>query len=390
VAKIAVITVPFYSHSAAAMRLAGALVSQGHELVLWGPERHRTQVEEWGARFELHEPPMPQTGGLGFSMELLETTERITPGLVEQLYESGCEILIHDSQAPWARVAGDYLGLARLVAHPMFPIVAPYAKPSQSDPHLPAPPDHEATERVNASWAEIARRWGVEIEGDATIHSAGHAMLAFTTQRILGTHLLGSHWALMGPLMSPPPPTERPKGRPLVYACLGTAYNARPEPFKAVIAGLADEPVDVLISTGDGKWVTDAELGPLPENVTVRSFVPAREVLARASVHITHGGCNSAHESMLAAVPMVVLPQAFDQFPMARAISNLGIGVGADEEPFEVREAVRLLLESDKAQTAAREVSQHLLEYPGEARVAEVIERMLAEEAADAEDAIAV
>ena len=84
--------------------------------------------------------------------------------------------------------------------------------------------------------------------------------------------------------------------------------------------------------------------------------MPAREVLARASVHITHGGCNSVHETMLAAVPMVVLPQAFDQFPMARAISNLGIGVGAEEEPFEVREAVRLLLESDKAQTAAREV----------------------------------
>ena len=167
-----------------------------------------------------------------------------------------------------------------------------------------------------------------------------------------------------------------------MYVCLGTAYNARPDPFRAVIAGLANEPVDVLVSTGNGRFVTEAELGPLPANVTLRTFVAAREVLARASVHITHGGCNSVHETLLAGVPMVFLPQAFDQFPLAQAIDQLGAGVISDEDPFAVREAVRLLLESDKAQRAARELSEHLLDYPGEARLAEVIERVATDDAA--------
>lgn len=365
------------------MRLASVLASQGHELVVWAPERHRAEVEDWGARFELHEPTMPRTQGAGFSMELLETTERIVPGLVEQLYGYRSEIVIHDSQAPWARVAGDYLGLARLVAHPMFPIIAPYAKPSRADPFLPAPPEEEAKARYQSSWAAIASRWGVEIEDEhRTIHSGGRLTLGFTTQRILGDNLLHPGWELVGPLMTPPPPTARSAARPLVYVCLGTAYNARPDPFKAVIAALGSEPVDVLISTGNGKFVTAAQLGPLPSNVDLRTFVPAREVLARASVHITHGGCNSVHETLLAGVPMVFMPQAFDQFPLAQAIEQLGAGVIAEEDPFEVREAVRLLLESDKAQAAARELSEHLIDYPGEARLAEVIERVADEDAA--------
>ncbi len=380
-AKLALITVPFYSHSAAAMRLGGALAAQGHELVFWGPERHRDEVEGWGAQFELHEPKMPTTQGLGFPMELLETTQQIVPGLIDQVYGYESEVLIHDSQAPWARVAGDYLGLARVVAHPMFPIVANFSKPSRSDPFDPAPPDEEANARFHSSWAAIARRWGVEIEDDQrTIHSSGRVMLAFTTQRVLGDHLLDPSWTLVGPLMTPPAPAARPE-RPLVYVCLGTAYNARPEPFKAVIDGLANEPVDVLVSTGNGKWVTEEALGPLPANVTVEQYVDAREVLSRASVHITHGGCNSVHETLLAAVPMVFLPQAFDQFPLARAVTRLGAGITAEEEPFEVREAVRLLLESERAQTAALELSEHLLAYPGGAVLAELLERLAAEDA---------
>ena len=376
-ARIGVIAVPFFSHSAAAMRLARVIASQGHELVVWGPERHRGEVEGWGARFELHEPTMPRTRGLGFSMELLETTERIAGSLVEELFEFGTEVLIHDSQAPWARVAGDYLGLSRLVAHPMFPIITPYSKPSRSDPFLPAPPDEEAKARFASSWDAIARRWGVEIEDDhRTIHSAGRVMVGFTTQRIVGDELLVPSWEVVGPLMSPPPPTARPQGRPLVYLCLGTAYNARPDPFKAAITALAGEPVEVLVSTGNGRWVTELELGPLPDNVTLRTFVEARAVLARASIHITHGGCNSVHETLLAGVPMVFLPQAFDQFPLAWAVERLGAGVIAEEDPFAIREAVRLLLDSEKAQDSARELAEHLAEYPGEARLAELIERI--------------
>ena len=112
--------------------------------------------------------------------------------------------------------------------------------------------------------------------------------------------------------------------------------------------------------------------------MTVRDFVPAAEVLRRASVHITHAGCNSVHESLLAAVPMVCIPQALDQFPLSYRIELLGAGVTSQEEPRAIREAVQLVLAGGKARARALELREHLINYPGQQRVGAVIEEVLA------------
>ncbi len=93
---------------------------------------------------------------------------------------------------------------------------------------------------------------------------------------------------------------------------------------------MTDQPVRLVISAG-GRTLTGEDLGPLPENVTVHEFLESRAVLGGASVHITHGGCNSVHESLVAGVPMVCLPQAFDQIPLSARVAELRAGVVAAE-----------------------------------------------------------
>jgi MGT family glycosyltransferase len=383
VAKIAVVTVPFFSHEQAAIRLSATIVRQGHEVIVWAPAHCRIQLQEAGAKFEPHEPAMPNTKGLGFAMDLMDTTEQMADELVRQLHEYDVDMIIHDSQTPWAKVAAEYLGLPRAVAHPMYPIVAPYAKPSRADPNLPEPPQTVAIAHLADRRVSIARKWGVELEHDhRLIHSSAETMIAFTTEKLIGSFSLDSNWHCVGPLLSPPPPAAPPGDRPLVYVCFGTAYNKRRALFKAVIEGLAEEPVDVLISAGarGRRTISARDLEPLPPNTTFARFVPAREVLSRATVHITHGGCNSVHESLLAGVPMVCIPQAFDQFPLSRTLDLLGAGVFADENPKAIRDAVRLILNSDKARAKAHALSEHLVDYDGEGRVAELIDRVLADE----------
>jgi len=381
VAKIGVVHVPYYSHINAATRLTAVLAGQGHDVIAWAPEPCRRRIEAAGARFELHEPEMPQVDGFfGWVAMLAETTEIWAQDLVPQLFAHEVDLIVHDSQVPWARVAGEYLGLPRIVSHPMFPVISPHHIRSDADWDLPSIHPEEAKERFEASWLSIARRWGVEL-GDwhSVIHSAGasETVVIFTTEEIVGHHELPDGWHCIGPLMEPPPPTAPSGDRPLVYVCFGTSFNARVELFRAVIEGLADEPVEVLVSTGDGR-VSPEDLEPLPANVAVRDFVPAREILARAAVHITHGGCNSTHECLLAGVPMVVIPQAYDQFPLAVRIEELGVGRGAAEDPMEIRAAVRWLLEDESPRARARELAQHLAQYDGESRVAALVERALA------------
>src|SRR5437763_14836431 len=101
------------------MRLTRVIIRLGHEAVVWGPEHSREAVESLGASFELHEPPMPEARGLGYVAELTATTEALAETVIQQLFEVDPDLVVHDSQAPWARIAGDYLGIPRIVASPM-------------------------------------------------------------------------------------------------------------------------------------------------------------------------------------------------------------------------------------------------------------------------------
>jgi UDP:flavonoid glycosyltransferase YjiC (YdhE family) len=75
----------------------------------------------------------------------------------------------------------------------------------------------------------------------------------------------------------------------------------------------------------------------------------------------------------VAGVPMVCLPQAFDQIPLARRVEQLGAGVIADENPDAVADAVVMLLGDAEARTRTGALSRRVLRYDGEARVAAAI-----------------
>jgi MGT family glycosyltransferase len=366
VARIALVNAPFHSHVAAMIRLADVLVRQGHELVVWAPERWRAQVERLGARLEPSSPAMPRIPGRALAAELASTTEREAERLIPQLHAHDPDVLIRDSQTPWALVAAQYLGIPRIVSHPMFPMIgAGGADDRGSDP--------AEQERFEQSWLSIARRWGVELaDVRGLYHNTSEPTLTFTTEEIIGDQELPPAWRCIGPLLSPPPPPRREPDRPLVYACFGTAQNRRTELFRIVIAAVARRPVQLLVSTA-GRTLLAEDLGPLPSNVVVREDVPAREVLARASVHVTHGGCNSVHESLVAGVPMVCLPQAFDQLPLSRRVAQLGVGAIADEDPGAVADAVLALLGDGQARVRVEAISERLQRYDGEARVAAAI-----------------
>ena len=333
VARIALVNHPSFSHIEAMSRLTRVLVGQGHDVIVWAPKRCRTQIEDGGARFEPHAPDLSRGKGDVLAARLASTTERFAEQLIEQFQAYDVELVVRDSTTPWALVAGEYLGIPRIVSHPMFPIVARDDAATSDGESVRASSDSEeeeeaaaapaaARERFESTWLSIASRWGVELDDLSGIfHNTSEPTMTFTTEVIVGDHQLRPSWRCIGPLLSPPPPAAPKSGRPLVYACFGTTYNPRPGLFRTVIDSLGEEPCDVLVSTGGG-IVSATDLRPLPPNVELRKFVPAREVLARASAHITHGGCNSVHESLLAAVPMACLPQWSTSSPSPDGLKN--------------------------------------------------------------------
>ncbi len=166
---------------------------------------------------------------------------------------------------------------------------------------------------------------------------------------------------------SPAGPLPTP-GSPLVYLTPGTAFGT-PELLATAIAGLAALDVHVVVAAGR---VRLDQLGPLPANATVRSWLPQAALLPHADVVVHHGGSGTTLGALAAGVPQLVLPQGADQFANASALTTAGAALclGPDEvTPEAVAEHTRTLLRSDH-RTAARGVAAEIARMPSPEEVA--------------------
>jgi len=100
---------------------------------------------------------------------------------------------------------------------------------------------------------------------------------------------------------------EFSQDKKLVYISLGTIVNKNLNFYKTCFKAFADMDLQVVLAVGNRIRIDD--LGEIPENFSVFTYVSQLDVLTKASVFITHGGMNSVHESILKEVPMIVIPQ---------------------------------------------------------------------------------
>src|SRR4029077_16300386 len=100
-------------------------------------------------------------------------------------------------------------------------------------------------------------------------------------------------------------------GRPLAYASMGTLQNGVLRTFRMIAEACAGLDLQLVISLGGGQ--VQALLGDLPGDPVVVGYAPQLELVRRSVLTISHGGLNTALESLSSGIPMVVLPVAYDQ-----------------------------------------------------------------------------
>jgi MGT family glycosyltransferase len=174
-------------------------------------------------------------------------------------------------------------------------------------------------------------------------------------------------------------PTEpAPSRRPLVHATLGTTEaNRAPGIYEAIIAGLRDEPIDLLVAVGRAR--DPAGFGPQPANVQIERYVSHAELLPRCDVVVTHGGFGTIMGCLSAGVPMVVLPVQGDQPRNARRCIELGVGraVEPDERtPAAIRAAVRAVLADPEYKANVVRMQRNIQALPGLNHAVALLERL--------------
>lgn len=81
----------------------------------------------------------------------------------------------------------------------------------------------------------------------------------------------------------------------------------------------------------------------LPSSVRRFSYVPLDLLLPRCSAIVHHGGIGTSSQGMLAGLPQLIMPMAYDQFDNAERLRDLGIGRAVPVSRFEPSHVARAL-----------------------------------------------
>lgn len=173
---------------------------------------------------------------------------------------------------------------------------------------------------------------------------------------------------------------ERPAGAErVVLVSLGSSFTKQPDFYRECVKAFGGRPGwHVVLQVG--KHVTAADLGEVPANVEVHSWVPQLAVLKKADAFITHAGAGGSQEGLATATPMVAVPQAVDQFGNADMLQGLGVArhVPMEEATAEVlREAVLALVDDPEVARRLAAIQQDMAGEGGTKRAADLIESEL-------------
>lgn len=158
--------------------------------------------------------------------------------------------------------------------------------------------------------------------------------------------------------------SQRPWGTGLrgrtVYVTLGTMFNDL-SIFRVLLDGLSN--VDCSVVATIGRDNDPERLGSIPTNMIVERYIPQDEVLPHIAATVCHGGSGSTLAALAHGVPMLMLPQAADQFENAEVCQEIGAALALmpDEvSPESVRSAVTALLEDPEYSANARRIAEEI------------------------------
>ncbi|GJF24238.1 MULTISPECIES: macrolide-inactivating glycosyltransferase [Streptomyces] len=174
---------------------------------------------------------------------------------------------------------------------------------------------------------------------------------------------------------------RRPDGaEKVVLVSLGSSFTKRPAFYRECVKAFGDLPGWHLVLQV-GKHVDRAELGDVPANVDVRTWVPQLAVLKEADLFVTHAGAGGSQEGLATATPMIAVPQAVDQFGNADMLQALGVArhlPTEDATAEALRTAALALVDDPEVAARLKEIQEQMAQEGGTRRAADLIEAELA------------
>jgi len=376
-------SIPAHGHVNPTLPVVRELSARGHRVIYYETEEFKARIEAAGAEFISIEPYMPpapknidRIAGKDFAAliaMITDTTLTLDDRIARDIAAHKPAVIIGDSVCFWGKLLAQKHGIPFICSTTTFAFNSHTAKRMKQSPAeiirmiLGMPKIERSMQRLRDHGypaGSITDVIGNDDETDTIVY----------TSRLFQpeAHTFGENYAFVGPSVAARYP-QKQHARPLVYISLGTVLHNAPQFYRRCIRALTGTNADAIISIGN--TVNPASLGRLPENVQVYPRVNQLEVLASADVFLTHCGMNSASESLLCGVPMVLFPQHSEEEAVAGRAEELGAGLRLKRATAkEIRSALKTVISQSTYKDAAQAIAEDFAQCGGAKDAADFIE----------------
>jgi MGT family glycosyltransferase len=170
-----------------------------------------------------------------------------------------------------------------------------------------------------------------------------------------------------------------PTGRPWVHVTEGTSRFEQRFLLRAAAQGLAQAPVEVVMTTGRGLEARDAIGTADAPNLHVTEWLSHDVLLPKCAAIVTTGGMGTVMVALRAGVPLVVVPSGWDKPANAKRVVDAGVGVELEPrrcDPDALRAAIEEVLGDERYRRNAMRAAELLAAAPGPKGAAELIENL--------------
>ena len=382
-AHIAMIGIPAVSHVLPSLELIRELVARGHRVTYANDPAVAELVESSGARLVPYESGLPVADNdwpedpIAAMDVFLDDAVAVLPQLHAAYGEDRPDLYLYDIGAMAARA------LAERQSRPLMQLSPTYVSwkgyQEEVGAQLWGLPGADAFRAKFASWLASNGATTTDVDAYMGVPPRALAMIPRAMQPN-AERVDRDRVSFVGSCFGEPGRRgtwERPAGAERVLlVSLGSAYTRQPEFYRSCVAAFGGLPGwHVVLQIG--KYTDPGELGEIPENVEVRSWVPQLAILEQADAFVTHAGMGGSAEGLFTGTPMIAVPQGADQFGNADVLAALGVARRIDTgeaTPERLREALLALTgDPEVARRCARLKAESRAEG-GTSRAADLVE----------------
>ncbi len=405
--RILFMSYPGYGHINNTLGIVEKLIRNNHEVIYASNKQYQKIIEDTGADFLEYDEKYMDTGlkptninNMLYGMESLYFQSKslvffqnnIYISMKERIKELKPDCIIHDSCAFSAKRIGHELGIPAIACYSNLPVSENMFERHQEYfgnnyfkfPEVQAYKNGKGIKRIETILRKrLILETGVQLDSFFDLfHAYEKLNLVFTTKEFqpFGDEFDDSY-CFVGPVIREFYTEQLPRGKkaPLIYVSFGTTLLNNFFVIKTLFEALKNTGFQVILSLGGN--VDLSEIGEIPENITIKAFVPQKQILKEADLFITCGSTNGTGESLYYHVPILAIPFALaDHFMVAEQVEKLGLGIYIRDLHLSSEELLHnicVLINDPKYKENCRLVGENLANAGGVEKSVQIIEDYL-------------